>query len=48
MTETTVATGDSQRLGLKRGHKAPTAKSKDPVGAEAKASAVGGLCSPGS
>jgi len=28
MTETAVATGDSQRFGLKRGHKPPTAKPK--------------------
>ena len=35
------------RLGLKRGHKPPTAKSQDKAGPEAKAGVVGRLCPPG-
>jgi GcrA cell cycle regulator len=39
--------GRLTRLGLKRGHKSPTAKPKIRPGPEAKAGVVGRLCPPG-
>ena len=39
--------GRLTRLGLKRVHKPPTAKTQDNVGLEAKAGVVGRLCPPG-
>jgi hypothetical protein len=38
--------GRLTRLGLKRGHKLPTAKPKDKAGPEAKAGDAGRLCPP--
>ena len=43
-----AACGRLNRLGLKRGHKPPTAKSQDKAGPEAKAGVVGRLWPPGS